>query len=74
MSGGAPDVTATRRNVTLKYGFGMNAEQEITGDIGVTMERMESREFCAYCHRQARDRRCVDQRKALAQALRYSCN
>ena len=35
MSGGAPDVTATRRNGTLKYGFGMNAEQEITGDIGV---------------------------------------
>jgi hypothetical protein len=35
VSGGAPDVTATRRNGTLKYGFGMNAEQEITGDIGV---------------------------------------
>jgi len=35
VSGGAPDVTATRRNGTLKYGFGMNAEQEITGDIGM---------------------------------------
>ena len=35
VSGGVPDVTATRRNGTLKYGFGMNAEQEITGDIGV---------------------------------------
>jgi high affinity Mn2+ porin len=35
ISGGAPDVTATRRNGTLKYGFGVNAEQEITGEIGV---------------------------------------
>lgn len=34
-SGGVPDVTATRRNGTLKYGFGLNAEQEITGEIGV---------------------------------------
>lgn len=34
-SGGAPDVTATRQVGTLKYGFGFNAEQEITSDIGV---------------------------------------
>lgn len=34
-SGGIPDVTATRRNGTLKYGFGINADQEITGEIGV---------------------------------------
>jgi carbohydrate-selective porin OprB len=34
-SGGAPDVTATRRNGTLKYGFGVNAEQELTGNMGV---------------------------------------
>jgi hypothetical protein len=33
--GGPPDVTSTRRNGTLKYGFGLNAEQEITSDIGV---------------------------------------
>jgi len=35
--GGVPDVTSTRRNGTLKYGFGVNAEQEITSDIGVFM-------------------------------------
>jgi high affinity Mn2+ porin len=35
MSGGVPDVTATRHNGTLKYGFGVNAEQEITAEIGV---------------------------------------
>ncbi len=30
-----PDVTTTRRNGTLKYGFGVNWEQEITPDIGI---------------------------------------
>jgi high affinity Mn2+ porin len=30
-----PDVTKTRKPGTLKYGFGINAEQEITKDIGV---------------------------------------
>ncbi|MBV9506331.1 MAG: carbohydrate porin [Acidobacteriia bacterium] len=35
LSGGPPQVTATRRNGTLKYGFGLNAEQEITKNIGV---------------------------------------
>ena len=30
-----PDVTATRRNGTLKYGTGLNLEQEITKDLGV---------------------------------------
>ena len=34
-SGGVPDITAVRRNGTLKYGFGLNMEQEITKDIGV---------------------------------------
>jgi carbohydrate-selective porin OprB len=33
--GGTPDVTATRRSGTLKYGFGLNLEQEISRDIGV---------------------------------------
>ena len=33
--GGTPDVISTRRNGTLKYGFGVNFEQEITKDIGV---------------------------------------
>ncbi|MDQ6679019.1 MAG: carbohydrate porin [Acidobacteriota bacterium] len=33
--GGVPDVTSTRRNGTLKYGFGLNMEQEITKDIGI---------------------------------------
>lgn len=34
-SGTTPDVTATSRPGTLKYGFGINAEQEIWKDIGV---------------------------------------
>lgn len=34
-SGATPDVTATRRNGTLKYGFGLNAEQELAKGIGV---------------------------------------
>jgi hypothetical protein len=34
-SGGAPDITATRRNGTLKFGFGFNMEQEIKKDVGV---------------------------------------
>jgi high affinity Mn2+ porin len=34
-TGGTPDVTATRRVGTLKYGFGVNLEQELTKDIGV---------------------------------------
>ncbi len=33
--GTAPDVTATRRNGTLKYGFGFNVEQEVTKEIGI---------------------------------------
>jgi carbohydrate-selective porin OprB len=35
LNGGAPDVTATRRNGTLKYGFGVSADQEISKDIGI---------------------------------------
>jgi high affinity Mn2+ porin len=34
-TGGRPDITATRRNGTLKYGFGVNVEQELTKNIGV---------------------------------------
>jgi hypothetical protein len=34
-TGGVPDIIATRRNGTLKYGFGLNMEQEITKDIGI---------------------------------------
>jgi high affinity Mn2+ porin len=34
-TGGVPDVTATRRVGTLKYGFGVNLEQELTKDIGI---------------------------------------
>lgn len=33
--GGAPDVTATRKVGTLKYGFGLSADQELTKDFGV---------------------------------------
>src|SRR5579862_4019452 len=34
-TGGTPNVVATRKPGTLKYGFGVNLEQEITPDIGV---------------------------------------
>jgi len=34
-SGGTPKVTDTRRNGTLKYGFGLNMEQELTKDAGL---------------------------------------
>jgi high affinity Mn2+ porin len=34
-TGGTPDVVATRRVGTLKYGFGVSADQEITGHVGV---------------------------------------
>jgi len=36
-TGGTPDVTATRRPGTLKYGFGINLEQELTKNVGVFM-------------------------------------
>jgi hypothetical protein len=35
LGGATPDVTATRRNGTLKYGFGLNMEQEVTKEIGI---------------------------------------
>jgi high affinity Mn2+ porin len=35
VNGGPPVITATRRNGTLKYGFGLNMEQEMTKNIGV---------------------------------------
>ncbi len=34
-TGGVPDIIATRRNGTLKYGFGVNLEQEIGKDVGI---------------------------------------
>jgi carbohydrate-selective porin OprB len=34
-TGTAPSIVSTRQNGTLKYGFGLNLEQEITKDIGV---------------------------------------
>jgi high affinity Mn2+ porin len=34
-NGGVPDITATRRVGTLKYGVGLNFEQELTKDMGV---------------------------------------
>ena len=34
-TGAKPEVTATRRPGTLKYGFGLNVEQELAKDIGV---------------------------------------
>jgi high affinity Mn2+ porin len=34
-TGGKPDVTATRQIGRLKYGFGLNVEQEIVKDVGV---------------------------------------
>jgi len=35
LTGGTPDVTSTRRNGALKYGFGLNLEQELTKNIGI---------------------------------------
>lgn len=35
LTGERPDVTATRRNGTLKYGFGLNMEQELAKNVGV---------------------------------------
>jgi high affinity Mn2+ porin len=35
LTGDVPDITATRRNGTLKYGFGISADQEIAKDVGV---------------------------------------
>ncbi|MGI8743984.1 MAG: carbohydrate porin [Bryobacteraceae bacterium] len=34
-AGGVPDVTATRRNGTFKYGSGLSVEQELSKDVGV---------------------------------------
>jgi len=34
-TGSTPDVTSVRQPGTLKYGFGINAEQEVTKDLGV---------------------------------------
>src|SRR5581483_10073164 len=34
-TGARPDVTATRRVGTLKYGFGLSADQALTGDVGI---------------------------------------
>jgi carbohydrate-selective porin OprB len=34
LNGTTPDITATRKIGTLKYGFGLNMEQEFTNDIG----------------------------------------
>ena len=51
----APDVTATRRNGTLKYGSGVNIEQEITEGFRrfrtPGLERRQDRELRIYCHR-----------------------
>jgi high affinity Mn2+ porin len=35
LNGGPPVVTNTRRNGTLKYGFGLNVEQELTKEVGI---------------------------------------
>src|SRR5262249_3662631 len=34
-TGARPDITATRRVGAAKYGFGLNAEQEVAKDVGV---------------------------------------
>ena len=34
-TGARPDVVATRRIGTLKYGFGLSADQELTQDVGI---------------------------------------
>jgi high affinity Mn2+ porin len=35
LNGGPPVVTGTRRNGTLKYGFGISADQELTKEVGI---------------------------------------
>jgi high affinity Mn2+ porin len=35
LNGSVPDVTLTRQNGTLKYGFGFSADQEITSEVGI---------------------------------------
>jgi high affinity Mn2+ porin len=35
ITSGTPDVIATRRNGTRKFGFGLNGEQELTSDLGI---------------------------------------
>jgi hypothetical protein len=35
INGGAPDITSTRQNGTLKYGFGVSAEQEVANGVGI---------------------------------------
>jgi len=35
LTGSTPGVTSTRRNGTLKYGFGLNMEQELTKNVGI---------------------------------------
>ena len=35
VSGTRPDITDSRRNGTLKYGFGVNMEQELASEVGV---------------------------------------
>ncbi len=35
LSGSRPSIVSTRHNGTLKYGFGLNTEQELTKNIGV---------------------------------------
>jgi high affinity Mn2+ porin len=35
ITGERPDITATRRNGTRKYGIGLNGEQQLTSDLGI---------------------------------------
>ena len=75
---GTPDVVATRRPGTLKYGTGVNLEQEITHDIGdfhtPRLERRQDRKLRVYGHRPPGERRSFRQRHALEAERRRGRN
>ena len=70
-----PDVTATRRIGTLKYGFGLNVEQEIRQRRrrvrAPGLERRENRELRLHRHRPAGNGRCFRHRRLVEAAARY---
>jgi len=72
---GTTDVTATRRPGTLKYGFGLNVEQELAKDVGAFARlgwndgKTESFAFTA--NRPAGQRGPAGERRAMESATRY---
>src|ERR1039457_7223142 len=71
-NGGPPVVTDTRRNGTLKYGFGLNLEQELTKDIGIfaRLGRKDGK-LRIHGHRSRGHWGNLDRRAALASFVRH---